>query len=87
MLLSKIVLMYLRSAIDKKIGDKFNQLDNRIIKLESDLQGIDKRMSNIESSVQKIPEITEKFVDCSEQYPGLKSQGLRSLRKNFIIWD
>jgi wobble nucleotide-excising tRNase len=47
--------------LDKKIDNKFNELDKRIIKLESDLQGIDKRISNIESSVQKIPEITEKF--------------------------
>jgi hypothetical protein len=38
-----------------------NELDKRIIKLESNLQSMDKRMSNIESSVQKIPEITEFF--------------------------
>ncbi|MGF1542710.1 MAG: DUF1664 domain-containing protein [Pleurocapsa sp.] len=49
------------NQLDKKIDLKFNDLDKRIIKLESDLQGIDKRMSNIESSVQKIPELTEKF--------------------------
>ena len=49
------------NQLDKKIDDKFNELDKKIIKLESDLQGIDKRMSNIESSVQKIPEITEKL--------------------------
>ena len=49
------------NQLDKKIDDKFNELDKRIIKLESDLQSIDKRMSIIESAVQKIPEITEKF--------------------------
>ena len=49
------------NELDKKIDNKFNELDKKIIKLESDLQGMDKRMSNIESSVQKIPEITEKF--------------------------
>ncbi len=47
--------------LDKKIDNRFNELDKRVIKLESDLQGIDKRMSNMETSVQKIPEITEKF--------------------------
>jgi seryl-tRNA synthetase len=45
-----------------------NKLEKQITKLEGDIKtlhvevkGIDKRLSNVESSMLKIPEITEKF--------------------------
>ena len=60
------------NELDKKIENKFNELDKKIDKVESalkqeisevrgDLKAIDARQKNVEISVQKIPEITEKF--------------------------
>ncbi|MDJ0689318.1 MAG: hypothetical protein QNJ41_12485 [Xenococcaceae cyanobacterium MO_188.B32] len=60
------------NELDKKIDSKFNELDKKIDKVESalkqeisevrgDLKAIDARQKNVEISVQKIPEITEKF--------------------------
>ena len=60
------------NQIDKKIDNKFNELDKKIDNVESrlkqeisevrsDLKVIDARQKNVETSVQKIPEITEKF--------------------------
>ena len=60
------------NELDKKIDTKFNELDKKIDKVESalkqeisdvrgDIKVIDARQKNVEISVQKIPEITEKF--------------------------
>ena len=60
------------NELDKKIENKFNELDKKIDNVESalkqeisdvrgDLKAIDARQKNVETSVQKIPEITEKF--------------------------
>ena len=49
------------NELDKKIDNKFNEVEKGIVKLEAELGGLDKRVSSIETSVQKIPEITEKF--------------------------
>ena len=60
------------NELDKKIDHKFNELDRKIDNVESnlkqeisdvrgDLKAIDARQKNVETSVQKIPEITEKF--------------------------
>ncbi|MGK7936510.1 MAG: hypothetical protein AB4206_12045, partial [Xenococcaceae cyanobacterium] len=60
------------NELDKKIDNKFNELDKKIDNVESrlkqeisevrgDLKVIDARQKNVETSVQKIPEITEKF--------------------------
>ncbi len=54
--------------LEKQITQVENKLEKQITKLEGDIKtlhaevkGIDKRLSNVESSVTKIPEITEKF--------------------------
>ena len=56
------------SKLEKQITQVENKLEKQITKLEGDIKtlhaevkGIDKRLSNVESSVIKIPEITEKF--------------------------
>ena len=60
------------NELDKKIDHKFNELDKKIDNVESNLKQeisdvrgelkvIDARQKNVETSVQKIPEITEKF--------------------------
>ena len=60
------------NQLDKKIDNKFNELDKKIDHVESalkqeisdlrgDLKVIDARQKNVETSIQKIPEITEKF--------------------------
>ena len=49
------------NKLDKKIDNKFNELEKGIVKLEAELVGLDKGVSSIETSVQKSPEITEKF--------------------------
>ena len=60
------------NELDKKIDNKFNELDKKIDTVKSelkqeisdvrgDLKAIDARQKNVEISVQKIPEITEKF--------------------------
>ena len=60
------------NELDKKIDNKFNELDKKIDNVEStlkqeisdvrgELKVIDARQKNVETSVQKIPEITEKF--------------------------
>ena len=60
------------NELDKKIDNKFNELDKKIDNVESalkqeisevrgDIKVIDARQKNVETSVQKIPEITEKF--------------------------
>lgn len=60
------------NELDKKIDNKFNELDRKIDTVKSelkqeiteirgDLKTVDARMKNVETAVQKIPEITEKF--------------------------
>ena len=60
------------NELDKKIENKFNELDKKIDNVESklkqeiadirgDIKVVDAKQKNIETSVQKIPEITEKF--------------------------
>ena len=60
------------NELDEKIDNKFNELDKKIDNVEStlkqeisdvrgELKVIDARQKNVETSVQKIPEITEKF--------------------------
>lgn len=60
------------NELDKKIDNKFNELDKKINSVEASLKQeitevrgeikvIDARQKNVETSVQKIPEITEKF--------------------------
>ena len=60
------------NELDKKIDNKFNELDKKINSVEAslkqeitevrgELKVIDARQKNVETSVQKIPEITEKF--------------------------
>ncbi len=58
----------------RDMGDRFNQLDNkvenvktsvvevdkRLVAVETKVDGLDKRLSNLETSVQKIPELAEK---------------------------
>ena len=60
------------NELDKKIDNKFNELDRKIDSVKSelkqeiteirgDIKTIDARVKNVETAVQKIPEITEKF--------------------------
>ncbi len=60
------------NELDKKIDHKFNELEKKVDTVKSelkqeisdvrgDLKVIDARQKNVETSVQKIPEITEKF--------------------------
>ena len=60
------------NELDKKIDNKFNELDKKIDQVKSevkqeiadvrgDIKVVDAKQKNIETSVQKIPEITEKF--------------------------
>ena len=60
------------NELDKKIDNKFNELDKKIDQVKSeikqeiaevrgDIKTIDARIKIVETSVQKIPEITEKF--------------------------
>jgi ElaB/YqjD/DUF883 family membrane-anchored ribosome-binding protein len=60
------------NELDKKIDNKFNELDKKIDNVKSelkqdiadvrgDIKVVDAKQKNIETSVQKIPEITEKF--------------------------
>ena len=58
----------------RDIGDRLNQIDNkvetvktsvmevdkRLVAVETKVDGLDKRLSNLETSVQKIPELAEK---------------------------
>ena len=44
-----------------ELKEDINQVEKRVIKVESNLEGMDKRLSNVESAIQKIPEISEKF--------------------------
>ena len=44
-----------------ELKEDINQVEKRVIKIESNLEGMDKRLSNVESAIQKIPEISEKF--------------------------
>ena len=44
-----------------ELKEDINQVEKRVIKVESNLQGMDKRLSNVEYAIQKIPEISEKF--------------------------
>ena len=60
------------NELDKNIDNKFNELDKKIDNVKSelkqeiadvrgDIKVVDAKQKNIETSVQKIPEITEKF--------------------------
>ena len=60
------------NELDKKTERKFNELDKKIDRVESelkqkiadvrgDVKTIDARINNVETAIQKIPEITEKF--------------------------
>ncbi|MGK7914613.1 MAG: hypothetical protein AB4038_03580 [Prochloraceae cyanobacterium] len=60
------------NELDKKFDSNFNELDKKIDTVKSelkqeisdvrgDIKVIDARQKNVETSVQKIPEITEKF--------------------------
>ena len=60
------------NELDNKIDRKFNELDKKVDSIKSelkqeisdvrgDIKVIDARQKNVETSVQKIPEITEKF--------------------------
>ncbi|MEM7757644.1 MAG: DUF1664 domain-containing protein [Cyanobacteria bacterium P01_A01_bin.40] len=60
------------NELDKKIDNKFNELDKKIDNVKSelkqeiadvrgDIKVVDAKQKNIETSIQKIPEITEKF--------------------------
>lgn len=60
------------NELDKKVDNKFNELDKKIdrnqfklqeqiIKLEGEIKTVDARQKNVETAIQKIPEITEKF--------------------------
>ncbi len=56
------------NELDRKIDDRYNQLDLKIETVKGDIKGvsekvsgIDTRLSNVEASVQKIPELSEKF--------------------------
>ena len=60
------------NELDKKIDNKFNELDKKIDRVESelkqkisdvkgDVKTTDARIKNVETAIQKIPEITEKF--------------------------
>lgn len=60
------------NQLDQKIDNKFNELDKKIDHVQSelkqeiaevrgDIKVIDAKQKNVETAVQKIPEITEKF--------------------------
>jgi transcription initiation factor TFIIIB Brf1 subunit/transcription initiation factor TFIIB len=60
------------NELDKKIENKFNELDKKIenvqselkqeiAEVRSDIKVVDAKQKNVETAVQKIPEITEKF--------------------------
>jgi uncharacterized protein involved in exopolysaccharide biosynthesis len=44
----------------KAVNDSLNQLEKSQAEMKTELKGIDKRLTNVESSVQKIPDLSEK---------------------------
>ena len=44
----------------KTVNDRLNQLEKGQVEMKAELKGIDTRLSNVESSVQKIPDLSEK---------------------------
>ena len=44
-----------------ELKEDIHNVEKQVIKIESDLEAMDKRLSNVETAIQKIPEITEKF--------------------------
>ena len=45
----------------KAVNDSLNQLEKGQAEMKAELNGIDKRLTNVESSVQKIPDLSEKI--------------------------
>ena len=44
----------------KTVNDRLNQLEKGQVEMKAELKGIDTRLSNVEASVQKIPDLSEK---------------------------
>jgi hypothetical protein len=44
----------------KVVNDSLNQMEKSQAEMKTELKGIDKRLTNVESSVQKIPDLSEK---------------------------
>ena len=47
--------------LQQQINITKSKLQEQIIKLEGDIKTVDARQKNVETAIQKIPEITEKF--------------------------
>ncbi|MEN9567951.1 MAG: hypothetical protein RLZZ69_3147, partial [Cyanobacteriota bacterium] len=44
----------------KAVNDSLSQLEKGQVEMKAELNGIEKRLTNVESSVQKIPDLSEK---------------------------
>ncbi len=49
------------NQVKLELKEDIHNVEKQVIKIESDLEAMDKRLSNVETAIQKIPEITEKF--------------------------
>lgn len=45
----------------KAVNDSLSQLEKGQVEMKMELNGIEKRLTNVESSVQKIPDLSEKI--------------------------
>ena len=45
----------------KTVNNRLNELEKGQIEMKAELKGIDTRLSNVEASVQKIPDLSEKI--------------------------
>ena len=50
----------------KTVNDRLNELEKGQIEMKAELKGIDTRLSNVEASVQKIPDLSEKIGEFKE---------------------
>ena len=48
------------NELDKKIDNKFNELKLETAEIKAEIKGLEKRLSNVETAVQKIPDLAEK---------------------------
>jgi hypothetical protein len=54
-------LLFCQCVTPKEITEVKSELKQEIAEVRGDIKAIDARIKNVETAVQKIPEITEKF--------------------------
>ncbi|MDJ0691130.1 MAG: DUF1664 domain-containing protein [Xenococcaceae cyanobacterium MO_188.B32] len=48
------------NQLDKRITEKLSDLKQEVVESKTELKGIDKRLSTVETAIQKIPDLAEK---------------------------